>query len=102
MAKDGAILGAAWINEVVDNVLDRAEALFDHLIDDGVLSDGYFPFEEPMSSATLRRMTAEQVRNLLDQAVTLEDQDKLLRLLEDLPATIVPEPTPLAQTQNIL
>ena len=98
----GSILGARWVNEVLDNVLDRAEELFEHLIDDGILSDGFFPFEEPVSATTLRRMTAEQVRTLLDQAVTLEDQSELLKMLEDLPATIVPEPTPLQNNNNLL
>lgn len=87
------LLSAVWINEQIDDVLDTVEKLYDFLIDDGLLSSGYLPFEAPLSPKTIRRMTSEQVKALLDQTASLEDQAEILQALEGLPATVVPEPT---------
>ena len=54
------MLSAPWVNDRVDNVMDRLEELMDHLIDDGLLSSGYLPFEEPRT-AKIERKVAEQV-----------------------------------------
>lgn len=87
------MLSAKFINTIADNVLDTAERLWDGLIDDGILASGYLPFETPVSAKVIRRMTAEQVKALLDQTASLEDQAAILQALEGLPATVVPEPT---------
>ena len=87
------LLSAAWINARVDEVLDTVEELYDYLIDDGLLASGYLPFEAPLSPKIIRRMTAEQVKALLDQTAALEDQAAILQSLEGLPSTVVPEPT---------
>lgn len=93
------ILSAAWINPVVDKVLETVETLWDGLIDDGLLASGYLPFETPLSPKIIRRMTSEQVKALLDQTASLEDQAAILQALEGLPATVVPEPTQPARAR---
>ena len=87
------ILSAPWINQQVDVVLDKVEELWDILIDDGILSSGYLPFETPINPKIIRRMTQEQVKALLDQTASMEDQASILQALEGLPSTVVPEPT---------
>ena len=63
--KRGApLLSAEWINARVDNVQDRLEKLFDHLIDEGLLASGYFPFEEPLTPKLEKKML-EQVEGML-------------------------------------
>ena len=96
VAKPGTVpmLSAEWINDRVDNVLDRLEEIMDHLIDDGLLVSGYMPFETPLTPALLRRMTPEQVQMLLDGAGSIDEQAQILEALEGLPAAVVPEPTP--------
>ena len=95
MAKPGDIplLSAEWINARVDNVLDRLEDIFDHLIEDGLMVDGYLPFETPLTPATIRRMLPEQVQELIDTAPSIEDKAAILQALEGFPASVAPEPS---------
>ena len=67
------LLSAPWINDRVEHVLDRLEGIMDHLIDDGVLASGYFPFEGPMT-AKIERQLAEQVGAALEGQETVDDK----------------------------
>ena len=87
-------LSASWMNMVALNVMERAEKLFDHMINDGLLVDGYLPFTSPPDAQTLRKMTQAQLQTMLDQpGISIEDQAVILEVLQDLPSTVVPEPT---------
>ena len=87
-------LSASWMNMIAENVMDRVDLLIEHLIIDGLLVDGYLPFTQPPDAKTLRRMTAQQLQTMLDQpGITIEDQAVIVRMLEALPSTVVPEPT---------
>lgn len=88
-----SLLSATWINARVDEVMDTVEELFDYLIDEGLLSSGYLPFEEPLSPKIIRRMSSEQIQAILDQTAAIEDQAEILKALEGLPATLIPEPS---------
>ena len=97
MARPGDVplLSASWINTRVDNVLDRAEEIFDRLIEAGLMVDGYLPFETPLTPGTIRRMLPEQIQDLLDTAPNPEEKAAILQALEGFPAAVIPEPTPL-------
>ncbi len=87
-------LSAKWMNQVAENVMDQVDRLMEHLVLDGLLVDGYLPFTQPPDAATLKRMTSQQLQTMLDQpGITIEDQAVIVRMLEDLPSTVVPEPT---------
>lgn len=87
-------LSATWMNMITENVMDRVEKLFDHLVSDGLLADGYLPFTQPPDAKTLRRMTAQQLQTMLDQpGISIEDQADIVTALEALPSTVVPTPT---------
>ena len=87
-------LSATWMNMIANNVMDQVDRLMEHLVIDGLLVDGYLPFTSPPDSKTLRRMTSQQLQSMLDQpGITIEDQAIIVRMLEDLPSTVVPEPT---------
>ena len=97
VAKPGDIplLSAEWINQRVENVLDRLEEIFDHLIEDGLLVSGFLPFETPLTAQTIRRMLPTQIQDLLDTAPNPEEKAAILQALEGFPAAVIPEPTPL-------
>ncbi len=87
-------LSATWMNMVATNVMDQVDRLMEHLVIDGLLVDGYLPFTAPPDKKQLRRMTSQQLQTMLDQpGLTIEDQAIIVRMLEDLPSTVVPEPT---------
>ncbi len=87
-------LSATWMNMVATNVMDQVDRLMEHLVIDGLLVDGYLPFTQPPDAQTLRKMTSAQLQTMLDQpGITIEDQAIIVRMLEDLPSTVVPEPT---------
>ena len=87
-------LSATWMNMIAINVMDQVERIMDHLVADGLLVDGYLPFTRPPDKKTLVRMTAQQLQTMLDQpGISIEDQAVIVRMLDDLPSTVVPEPT---------
>lgn len=87
-------LSARWMNQVAERVMERVEKLMEHLIQDGLLADGYLPFTQPPDAKTLRRMTAQQLQTMLDQpGIAIEDQADIVNALDALPSTVVPEPT---------
>ncbi len=87
-------LSASWMNMIAENVMDQVDRLMEHLVLDGLLVDGYLPFTKPPDKETLQRMTSAQLQTMLDQpGITIQDQAIIVRMLEDLPSTVVPEPT---------
>ena len=82
MAKSEAtLLSAIWINERIKNVLDQAEAIIKHLLEDGLLASGYAPLEEPLTAADIKRMTPDQLLALL---ASLQDPGQRLAVLSAL------------------
>jgi len=80
---EAPFLSAEWINAAVGRVLDQAEGFIQHILDDGLLSSGYLPFESPLTDALLRRMTPEQFSELyvtLGEAERQQLVDRLQRL----------------------
>ena len=61
-----SLLSAEWINARMDSVLDRMQGLFDRIIDEGILSSGYFPFEEPLDASLLPKMTEKQINDVFN------------------------------------
>ncbi len=89
-------LSASWMNMVAENVMDQVDRLIEHIVIDGLLVDGYLPFTQPPSKEVLQKMTSAQLQTMLDQpGITIQDQAIIVRMLESLPSTVVPEPTKL-------
>ena len=75
------ILSAEWINQRISNVLDRVYVMLDHIVDEGLVSSGYLPLEQPIDKEFLTRLTE-------DQAVALIEQEKNPAAREVLKAAI--------------
>ena len=89
---DAPMLSASWINERVDNVLDRLEDIFDHLLDDGILSEGVFPFTTPLTPKLLKRMPEEEVKKLVESAESPEEQSSIMDMINNIEGQSIPEP----------
>lgn len=77
--KTWPMLSAPWINARVDNVLNRLEAIFDHLVDDGWLASNYLPYEEKMTPK-IERQLAEQIGAAVEGRETMEQESPELEL----------------------
>ena len=77
-------LSAEWVNERVANVTARVEAYISRIIDDGLLADGYLPFETPVTDEMLARMAPEEFRALFDTTPTIEGKAALLARMKSL------------------
>lgn len=73
-----SFLNGEWINQRVMSVASKVDALLDRIIDDGLLSDGFMPFESPITDDMLVRMTPGQFRVLFDTIPSLEGKAALL------------------------
>ena len=99
-----SFLSASWINARVLNVAEQAERLLTRLIDDGLLSDGFAPFESPITDEMLRRMTPEQFSAYFDTVPTLEGKSMLLARMKTLklpPSILMPFERQLAFPQGL-
>ena len=79
-----SFLTASWVNERLVNVAEKVEAILSHIIDFGLLADGYAPFETPITDEMLTRMSPEQFRLLFDATPTLDGKAVLLARMKDL------------------
>lgn len=79
-----SFLNGEWINERVMNVAAKVDALLDRIIDDGLLADGFMPFESPITDEMLVRLTPGQFRILFDTIPSLEGKAQLLARMKDL------------------
>lgn len=79
-----SFLTASWVNERLVNVAEKVEAILTHIIDFGLLADGYAPFETPITDEMLTRMSPEQFRLLFDATPTLDAKAVLLARMKSL------------------
>lgn len=79
-----SFLSAGWVNERVMNVASRVDKYLERIIDNGLLSDGFAPFESPITNDMLIRMAPEQFRTLFDAEPTAEGKAMLLARMKDL------------------
>lgn len=71
------ILSAEWINERVNNVLTRVYEMLDHIVDEGLISSGFLPLEQPIDDAFLLRLTEEQASALIESEKNPETKEVL-------------------------
>ena len=77
-----SILSGEWINARVDNVLNDALEILDHILVEGLLSSDYFPFEKPVTPEMIRRMTDQQLGEALLGNVETGGMEKLISMAE--------------------
>ena len=41
------------------------EKIWDQILDDGIFSSGFLPFEQPVTPAMVKRMTTEQIQRMI-------------------------------------
>ena len=71
------ILSAEWINERVKNVLDRVYIMLDHIVDEGLMSSGFLPLEEPIDVEFLSKLTEQQAAALIEMEKNPESKEVL-------------------------
>ena len=79
-----SFLSAGWINERIFNVTAKVDSYIDRIVDQGLLVDGYGPFEAPISDEVLERITPDQFRSLYDSEPSLEGKAALIRRVKEL------------------
>lgn len=79
-----SFLSASWVNERLVNVAQKVETILEHIIDFGLLADGYAPFELPITDDMLQRMSPEQFRLLMESTPSLDGKAVLLARMKDL------------------
>ena len=79
-----SFLSAEWINERIFNVTAKVDSYIDRIVDQGLLVDGYGPFEAPISDEVLERITPDQFRSLYDSEPSLEGKAALIRRVKAL------------------
>lgn len=86
------MLSAEWLNFHIDNVMNRVDGLLEHIIYEGLLASGYFPFEKPVSKDMLKRMTPEQLEGYIQSLPTVEEKAAIINKLRDegVPPSLLP------------
>ena len=79
-----SFLSAEWINERIFHVTQKVDSYIDRIVDQGLLVDGYGPFEAPISDEVLERITPDQFRSLYDSEPSLEGKAALIRRVKEL------------------
>ncbi len=79
-----AFLGAEWINKRIFNVAAKVDMYVDRIVDQGLLQDGFAPFESPITDDILTRLTPDQFRMLYDQEPTIAGKAELLGRMKTL------------------
>ncbi len=79
-----SFLGAEWINQRIFNVAAKVDMYMDRIIDQGMLQDGFAPFESPITDDMLQRMSPDQFRALYDSEPTIEGKAALIARVKDL------------------
>jgi hypothetical protein len=79
-----SFLTPTWINQRTMNVAAKVDALLDRIIDDGLIADGFLPFESPITDEMLARMNPYEFRTLFDTIPSLEGKAQLLERLKAL------------------
>lgn len=79
-----SFLSAQWINERVFNVAAKVDTYIDRIIDQGLLVDGFAPFESPITDDVLMRMTPDQFRAFYDSEPSIEGKAALIARVKHL------------------
>lgn len=79
-----SFLSAGWVNERIMNVAARVDQYIDRIIDQGLLVDGFAPFESPITDEILARMSPDQFRALFDSEPTVEGKAALIARVKHL------------------
>ena len=79
-----SFLSADWINKRIFNVTAKVDSYIDRIIDQGLLVDGFAPFEAPISDEVLERITPDQFRGLYDSEPSIEGKAALIRRVKEL------------------
>ncbi len=73
-----SFLAGDWVNERLFNVADKADEILERIIDFGLLSSGFAPFETPITTDMLLRMTPDQFRAFYDTIPSIEEKAAVL------------------------
>jgi hypothetical protein len=105
-SKPGALgyLNGEWVNARVMNVADKATAILERIIDQGLLAGEFAPFESPITDDMLMKMRPEQFAALYQTLTSEEERAALLAKMKDLKMPINLEmpklpPTPATLTK---
>ena len=79
-----SFLSAKWINERIFNVAAQVDKYIDRIVDQGLLVDGFAPFESPITDEVLMRMTPDQFRALYDSEASIEGKAALIARVKNL------------------
>ena len=79
-----SFLSAEWINQRIFNVAAQVDKYIDRIIDQGLLVDGFAPFESPITDDVLARMTPDQFRVLYDSEPSIEGKAALIARIKHL------------------
>lgn len=77
-------LSGSWVNTRLVNVANKVSAILDSIIGEGLLSDGFAPFESPVTDEMLTRMTPDQLQTFLSTIPSLEQKADIIARLKDL------------------
>ena len=95
-----SFLSAEWINKRIFNVSQKVDSYIDRIVDQGLLVDGFAPFEAPISDEVLERITPDQFRALYDSEPSIEGKAALIQRVKplklDIPGLLPPEASLLA------
>jgi len=79
-----SFLGAEWINQRIFNVAAKVDKYIDRIIDQGLLVDGFAPFESPITDEVLMQVTPDQFRGLYDSEPSIEGKAALIARVKNL------------------
>lgn len=79
-----SFLSAEWVNKRIFNVAAKVDQYIDRIIDQGLLVDGFAPFESPITDKMLHRMSPDQFRSLFDSEPTIEGKAALIARVKNL------------------
>lgn len=76
------LLSADFLNSVVLKVLHDVDEILDRIILEGLLSTGYAPMEMPTNKDVVRRLTPEQIPQIME---TLDppEQQALMKMVQE-------------------
>lgn len=83
--RDGSTsyLSAEWVNERILNVRNRIrKLLIQRIINNGLLSSGYKPFQSPITPEILAKMTPEQAQMLINSLPTIGAKQQVIAMLQ--------------------
>lgn len=76
------LLSAEWLNGVILKVLDDIDDIVDKILFEGFFAPGYAPLAKPMGKEEVRRLTPEQIPQIME---TLDppQQQAFMKMVEE-------------------